>query len=1312
MEKKKLSNEELNRLQQETYEHLWNGRFRMALTSAKTLYLARPDESETAICLAWAYLENNNPTKAMEYANLAVELKGDQIKARLYRGFILMRMSIFEGSIQDFNKSVDKQKESLAWTYLNKARALAGLNKYPEALKSYELALIIDGGKTPEWKESKVFYDIATIALQPDYNLKLKDAEGLIKRCETALKLKEYWFVLHSARKILQKDDFRNLHEDAALLELDSMINLFQYRPALKKVEELRKKFRKNPKINELYKVLQKLIKQDSEEDIFDNEIFEKEDPRIKNTKSPSISGKNNNLRYDTIIYPNDDADFISVKMFDVKEDSERGIKRYYRMFDIKYAKQIGAEIIFNNPFYKISEREYRCEAVWYVNDFVVGRNNFQLKVNKDWDAVVFAQTWGSDENDFWKEGQAKFEIYINNLKALERFFVFGNKDMLEPEKEKSSKQKETNKEKTELPEVREEQPVIENPEQTLEELLEELDEYIGLNKIKSSVRDFVSYLEYLEKRKTEGLKSDESVSLNCVFVGNPGTGKTTIARLFGKIFRAMGILERGHVIEVDRSALVGQYIGETAQKTEKIIEDAKGGVLFIDEAYTLVKKGGTGQDFGQEAIDVLLKRMEDRRGEFLVIVAGYTEEMETFINSNPGLKSRFNRTFIFEDYSPDELLSIFRKLCESDEYILNKDAESVLKKEFMNLYRKRDKTFGNARLVRQFFEESKLNLGKRFLGLPEEERTRESMMKIESADIESILDKAGEKNILIPIDEEKLTEALMELNSLIGLESVKKDVRDLVKLVRYYIEQGEDVKTKYSSHILFLGNPGTGKTTVARILSKIYSAVGLLPKGHLIEVDRQALVAGFVGQTAEKTTQIINQSIGGTLFIDEAYTLFKKDNSGSDFGKEAIDTLLKRMEDDRGKFIVIAAGYTDEMKTFVESNPGIQSRFTKSFTFEDYTPNEMLEITRRTLKDRKIESDENVEKELLKHYSDIYRIRDKSFGNARIVRNLIDAAQHQMMLRIAGMTKEQRDSLPSQKIEPIDLRNIIQPTTEAKHYELNINDEQLNISLEELNNLIDRDQVKDEIKKLINGIKVSRLRKERGMKVVTKNLHSVFLGNTGTGKTTIARLMSKILKELGILEKGHLTEVDRADLVVGYQGQTTIKTNEIIKKSLGGVLLINDAYSLSRGGNDFGQEVIDTLIKKMDDYQDKFVVIISGYSDEMKLFLDANPVMESRFVNRFFFDDYEPRQLLEIADNIARTNGYKLDEGALQLLLEYFNKLYQERDKYFGNAVTAKNVLYKAISFQEERIAGLYDYTDEDLMTIIHEDVEKIIKS
>jgi len=1309
----KLKNEELNILQSEAYDHLWNGRYRMALSAAKKLFRERPDDSEAAICLAWALLENDNPIKAMDYANLAVELKGDSIKARLYRGYLLMRMSIFEGAIADFNLTIDKNKEFLAWTYLNKARAFAGLNKYDEAITALKLALIIDNGKNPDWSKLKLWYEEAKKMSSDKFIVDQKNIAELIATAKKAINAKEYWYALLISRKILENPKIKQEKNEAEILELESMINLFQYKPALKKAESIKSKFKKDQKFQDLYKALIKFDRQAEELENLDQLEIELSETESKEEKKeitrptkPEIEKKNN-----AIYFPNEQADIFSAKVFDVIEEKKENRRTFYKQFNETKISHIGVEIIFSNPMFRLEDKVFDCCAIWYLNDFQIGKNKFTLNIKEEWDSVIFAQTWGSDDKGIWKYGQGRVEIYIQDFKVCEKWFFIGSSSI--PEKEEAPPIPPSEKAKKETKEIDQDSYEIHLDEEkkSLDDLLEEIDSYIGLKSIKKSVRDYIDYLKFIEERKKLGLKSADNISLNAVFLGNPGTGKTTIARLLGKIFCAMGILPKGHVVEVDRSGLVGQYIGETAQKTEKIIKDATGGILFIDEAYTLVKKGGSGQDFGQEAIDILLKRMEDKKGEFVVIAAGYPEEMNSFINSNPGLKSRFTKFFTFEDYEPDELFKIFEKLTASEEYTIDDKASEILKKEYMNLYRKRDKTFGNARVARQFFEEAKMSLSQRYIKLDDKDKTKEALTTITVADIQQLFTKEKEKEVRVPINEEALSEATIELESLAGLQSVKKDVRDMIKLARYYHEQGEDLNDKFCSHILFLGNPGTGKTTVARIFGKIYSALGILPRGQLIEVDRQSIVASYVGQTAEKTTQVINESIGGTLFIDEAYTLVKKEGSGGDFGKEAIDTLLKRMEDDRGKFICIAAGYTDEMKSFIESNPGIQSRFTKSFTFDDYTPDELISIFKERLEKENLSLEKNAETELEKYFNEIYRKRNKNFGNARIVRNLVEDSLKRRLLRLANIPAEKRTDDVTKMLLLDDLEELISPKIDAKQYEIKIDQAKLDVLIKELDSLTGLDSVKQGVERLINSLKVKQLRKQHGLQVLDKSLHSVFTGNPGTGKTTVARLLSNIYKEIGLLEKGHLVEVDRADLVAGYQGQTAIKTDKLIQSALGGTLFIDEAYTLARGNNDFGQEAIDTLLKRMEDYKGQFIVIVAGYPVEMEHFVNSNPGFQSRFTNFFHFEDYSGRQLLEIAAEIAHSNGYRLDEGALQLMLELFTELYKKRDKNFGNARTARNILYQAISNQEGRISNMYDHTDENLMTIIFEDVEKIIK-
>ncbi len=823
--------------------------------------------------------------------------------------------------------------------------------------------------------------------------------------------------------------------------------------------------------------------------------------------------------------------------------------------------------------------------------------------------------------------------------------------------------------------------------ERSMEDILRDLDSYIGMDEVKAAVKEMAYSVQNAMQRAERGLGEQEKMSMHIILTGNPGTGKTTIARKLGEILAAIGYLDSGHVVEVDRAKMVSQYQGETPKVVDALCDKAKGGILFVDEAYTLapVSASGDRDAQGAQALEKLMKRMEDDRGQFIVIAAGYRTEMENLFRVNPGFRSRFNYFLDIKDYSPAELFEIMQVFAKQKKYIFSPDAQALTQKMIKEMYDSRDKDFANGRTMRTLFDQICKKQAQRLQGANISMMSNEELMTIVREDI--------------PYDAPQtvsVDDCLKKLDGLVGLSGVKKEIASLTAFLNLQIARGE-TNTFQGKHYVFTGNPGTGKTTVARIMADIFKTLGVVARGQLVEADRSKLVAGFSGQTAIKTNQLVDQAMGGVLFIDEAYTL--KSNDGDSFGAEAIDTLLKRLEDDRGKFICIVAGYTDQMHDFIDTNPGLKSRFTQTIHFDDYTPDELTEIFLNLASGKNFTIDNETKAAIHRMFEQLYLRRDKNFGNAREARRIFNEAVERQSQRLV----KQMTSPDFKESDMFALTTADLPLSQGETAR------PLDVVLNELEEFIGMRSVKDSIRRLAVQSMFMKQRAAMGAGSVQQmSMNFVLTGNPGTGKTSIARKMGEILQAMDILPTSRVIEASRATLVGKYMGETPKIVNSMCDKAMGGILFIDEAYTLSDGGDMYGKEAIDTLMKRMEDDRGKFVVIAAGYKDKMEEFMLMNAGLASRFTHKLHIDDYNPDELLAIYKHMAQKEQYQFTPESELKALDKIYKMVLAKTESWGNAREMRNLLDSTIQHLSERVAALPvdQVTKETYQIILPEDI------
>jgi len=651
----------------------------------------------------------------------------------------------------------------------------------------------------------------------------------------------------------------------------------------------------------------------------------------------------------------------------------------------------------------------------------------------------------------------------------------------------------------------------------------------------------------------------------------------------------------------------------------------------------------------------------------------------------NPGFKSRFNYFLNIDDYTPEQLFDILCLFAQDKKYVLSEPARQKAMRCITDMYKSRDKDFANGRTMRTLFDDMCKRQASRLQYGNLSAMTNEQLMTIEAEDVPYEAPQAVD-----------YTDCLKKLDGLVGLTAVKKEISNLAAYLNLQIRRGES-NTFQGKHYVFTGNPGTGKTTVARIMADVFKTLGIVTRGQLVEADRSKLVAGYSGQTAIKTNQLIDSALGGVLFIDEAYTL--KSGDGDSFGTEAIDTLLKRLEDDRGKFVCIVAGYTDQMHDFIDSNPGLKSRFTQTIHFDDYTPDELTEIFLNLAASKSFTVDDDTRAAIHRQFEQLYLRRDKNFGNAREARRIFDEAVERQSQRLVGLMNDpgfREDDM--YRITADDLPM-------AQNEKARPLDEVLN----ELDDFVGMRSVKNSIRRLAVQSMFMKQRAAMGAgKVQQMSMNFILTGNPGTGKTSIARKMGEVLNSMDILPTSRVLEVSRATLVGKYMGETPKIVNSVCDKAMGGILFIDEAYTLSDQGDQYGKEAIDTLMKRMEDDRGKFVVIAAGYKAKMEEFMQMNAGLASRFTHKLHIDDYNEDELLAIFKKMAQKEQYVLSPPAEFKALNVIYKMLLNKDSTFGNAREMRNLLDQTVQQLSQRVAQLPpdQITKETYQLILPEDI------
>lgn len=683
---------------------------------------------------------------------------------------------------------------------------------------------------------------------------------------------------------------------------------------------------------------------------------------------------------------------------------------------------------------------------------------------------------------------------------------------------------------KTENETESESEPESSEPEDlSAREVLGRLNEMPGWNNLKRRMEGIISLHGVAEIRDALGLKKNLP-TMHTILIGNPGTGKSCCVKYLAEIYHALGMLPENSIRLTNLAKVSNSTI--TSE-----IHYAIGGVLVFENAHELYHSENKPIDNEQQIVRSLIDELNDsaKQSNWMLVLTGEPQGMESLLAAYPELREHFQEPVYMEDFKPEELYRIVDRCCDERDVHLAPQAKKKLEMFLLHKYNQRGPNFENARFVQRLFDEKIIPAMYKRIADSEDPEIADDLGLVVAESIPSINGSSGD--------------GMAELDDLIGLARIKTRVKDYLNAVRLASRRMElGLPTSMPRlHMAFLGNPGTGKTTVAEIIGKVFAEWGILSGGRVIRTEKSQMVGQYIGETEYKMNNLLARARGNILFIDEAYQL--AEGGESDFGRIVMNSLLTELGKNNLDMVVILAGYTAPMKKLLESNEGIESRFPNVFNFEDYTTEELLEIGKLMIRKQGFNLTKGAEQNMMTIIQTESEKPSPRFGNGRFVSNLL---QNEILATLGARTSKMENPTAE------DLSTILPEDVVIgkKQKDVVFDDAAIDSALRRLDNLAGLSNVKQAIH---NFVRSARYLHSIGEPYVGKGLLSWrFIGKSGTGKSTVAEIMAEILKGMRLIANSHITEIKGERIFNVSESDCDAVLQEAVKKSCNGLIFID----------------------------------------------------------------------------------------------------------------------------------------------------------